>query len=489
MNVILFLLLVAGVVLIYLLRKKVILLENTLDSLEKERSTIYGFLDRLGSNITSGTDTANTMELIVDFAMEATKADAACLFVRDRDSNTLRARVVRGLFPPLQKTGSEKVFAKRKYLADIVKKITLEVGEGFIGQIAERGEPTLIPNVHADPRLQKIEDSGVEVRDLIAVPLIVRGDNLGVLSLVNKTQDGPFDEMDKCMAVAIADQAAVTLDMVRLYKLKAEQQRLEHELELARTFQSLLLPRSRPVHPRVVFADFYRPAQEVGGDYYDYVEIDEEHVGIAIGDVSGKGIPGALVMASVRATLRAEARFSLSPKKVLRAVNEQVARDTKENVFITVTYGVLNVRTGMFRFCRAGHEPVICCNLAAGQLTTHSPEGIALGLIVGELFDVTEEAEVDLSREKNIFIYTDGVTEAMNGEREEYGEERLHRILWTHAADSPGGIIEKTVRDIEDFTRGLPQHDDITMVAVGWKGEAGEQADPGEEMRPQASTA
>ncbi len=452
------------------LRARVLALEDTVSGLETEKHTIYSFLDRLGDNITQGgAEQDPTMEMIVDFAMEATGAEAACLFVRERGGDALRARVVRGLFPPLKRGTIDKVFAKRKYVEDLVKKITIEPGEGIIGEVAVEQKPVLIRDASSDERLKVVEESGIPVRDFLAVPLKVRSEYLGVLVLVNKEGDQPFNESDRVLCIAMSDQAAVTLDLVRLYKVKAEQQRLEHELELARTFQSLLLPRERPHVEGLLIGDFYRPAMEVGGDYFDYVEIDDEHLGIAVGDVSGKGIPGALVMASVRATLRAEARLSLSPKTVLQRVNDLVARDTKDNVFITMTYAVLNRRTGVFRYCRAGHEPLLCCHAHARELASYTPEGIALGLLEGDLFNITEEHEIDLNREETVVLYTDGVIEAMNAHQEEYGEERFHRILTDHVADDPQPLIEKIIADIEDFTRGLPQHDDMTLVVLGWR--------------------
>ncbi len=466
----LFLLFLAACFAIYAMRRRILSLEDVLQTLETENATIFDFLDRIGSNLTQDIDTTRAMEMVVDFAQEATHSDAACLYVRDhKNPEVMKAHVVRGFFPPMKRAPSEKVFVKRKYMADMVKKIRIPVGEGVIGRIAEDGKPVLVSDVKSDPRFKEILATGVEVRDFLAVPIIIRQEVLGILALVNKKEGGRFGENDQHITMAITDQAAVTLDMVRLYKVQADQQRLEQELELARTFQSLLLPRERPELDKVQISEFYRPALEVGGDYYDYIPIDDEHVGIAVGDVSGKGIPGALVMASVRATLRAEARMSLSPKEVLRKVNEEVAHDTKESVFITMTYGVLNTRSGEFRFCRAGHEPVICCSMQGEDLLTFMPEGIALGLLSGEIFEVTEEATINLAQGEAVVLYTDGVVEAMNGKQEEYGEDRFHQVLRSSESDDPDRMVDRIVTDIEDFTRGLPQHDDITLVIIGWK--------------------
>ena len=470
MKLLLFIALVLAFIMISKLRQRIIRLRSDLAQRDRERLTIYEFLDSLGSSLTEGQDVNATMELIVGFAQEATKADAAALFIRDHGTRNFRARVVKGMFPPLHKVSSDKLFAKRKFVADMVGKAVIEEGDGIIGQSAQTGESYLVTDTRSDTRLPKLEESGLEIRDVIVVPLLVSGEVLGVLALVNKNDENCFDELDKGLVNAIADQAAVTLEMVRLNKVKVEQHRLERELELAHTFQSLLLPARTPDLENVEIAAYYKSAREVGGDYYDFIELEDGLLGVAIGDVSGKGIPGALVMASVRATLRAEARMSLSPQQVLSRVNEQVVMDTKENVFITVTYGILDTRNGHFRFCRAGHEPVICCDKVTGAVSTLTPEGIALGIIGGELFQVTEEKSVELSEQSVVILNTDGVVEAMNELREEYGTKRFYQILSDNSKDHPKEIIMKVIADVEDFTQGIPQHDDITLVAMAWKG-------------------
>lgn len=439
-------------------------------NLEREKKTIYEFLDLIGRRVTSGADVDETMDLIISFAQEATHADGAALFIMDPNGKTLRARVVKGMFPPLHTPSTDKLFAKRKFVEDMVLKEVIELGSGIIGMVAASGAPILVTDAGTDARLPK-DARTADLRDMLVAPLAVRGEVLGVLALANKREEGPFSAVDQSLVSAFADQAAVTLDLVRLHKAMADKQRMEQELELARTFQTMLLPRETPDFPGYKIAGFYRSALEVGGDYFDYIDIDRRHLGIAIGDVSGKGIPGALVMASVRATLQAEARISLSPKAVLKAVNDRVIRDTKENVFITMTYGILDTVTGKFRFCRAGHEPIICCHDDGRALSTYLPEGIALGIIAGEMFNVTEEKEIDLHDEQTIVLYTDGIVEAMDTNAEEYGEKRFHNIIEANAAGGPQQIIEATIRDIDAYTKGRDQHDDITIVAVSWVGE------------------
>ncbi len=446
--------------------------------LQREEKALFDFLNQFGQRMTSGTDTGPAMDLIVSFAQEATTADAAGLFVRDKGGRTLRARVVSGLFPPFHEVTSDRLFSKRKYVAEMVKREVIEVGEGVIGRVAVTGRPLLVADASKDERIPKPDISGLAVKDLLAVPLNVRDENLGVLVLVNKREGPPFNEADESLITAVARQASVTLDLIRLHRDKQERQRLEQELELARTFQALLLPRRTPSYPNIRLAGAYRPALEIGGDYYDFIPIDDRYLGIAVGDVAGKGVPGALIMAAVRAALRAEARLSLSPREVLQRVNTVAREDTKDSVFITMTYGVLDTETGRFRFCRAGHEPVICCPGDGKGIVSYLPEGIALGIVEGETFGITEEQEIDLSSERTAILYTDGIVEAMNARSEEYGEMRFHRQVQQHASGSPEELLEAILGDVGKFVRDRDQHDDITIVVINWTGEAKSQQAP-----------
>ncbi|MCB2154473.1 SpoIIE family protein phosphatase [bacterium] len=462
----------AGITYIVKLKRRLWFANYQIQNRDRERHTVFSFLNEIGERITKRVDLEETFELVVDFCMNATKADAGAIFVKDDDDDKIiQARVVQGLFPPLHETTTDKLISKRKYLADYVKKEKLRVGEGVIGLVAQTGEAILIPDASTDKRVPKSAGEIVRLEGLILAPLVVRGVVLGVLVLINKREDGQtFNEVDRDLVTALADQAAVTLDIVRLYEELAEKQRLEQELKIAHDFQALLLPREMPKLPEAVIHGFSQPALEVGGDYFDFVEVDEEHLGVVIGDVSGKGIPGALVMATLRSTLRAEAPGDLSPRAVLSRVNEHIMRDTKENVFITVTYGILNRTTGSFRFARAGHEPTITVSPEDSTVKLYSPNGIVLGLVTGDAFEITEEEEISAKDAGIVVLYTDGVPEAMNEQREEYGEKRFQSVLQRSAGTSPQQLIGNVMEDIGRFTGGIPQHDDITLVVMQWRG-------------------
>lgn len=479
--VLIFALILAAVVLgawirIYRLQRDVWLARIQIRNRDRERQTVFNFLNEIGTRITRRLDLDQTLEMVVDFCCKATRADAGAIFLVDpKDPKVLQARVVRGLFPPLHEVSTEKVISRRKYLAEYVKRERLRMGEGIIGHCAQKGEAILIPDARVDSRVPRSASDLVPLEGLILAPLAVRGSVLGVLVLINKRDESrpgeTFSTVDQDLVTALADQAAVTLDIVRLYHELAEKQRMQQELELAHEFQTLLLPSETPDFPQIDLFGFSQPALEVGGDYYDFIQVDDEHLGIIVADVSGKGIPGALVMATLRSTLRAYAPGNHSPRDVLRRVNSVLTHDTKENVFVSATYGILSLSTGRFRFARAGHEPTVCFRSDTPQVALHEPGGLVLGMIDGEMFDVLEEEELDLSTCGAMLLYTDGVPEAMNASAEEYGLDRFHNVLLKHAEEPSETVVTSLLEDILRFTRGIPQHDDITLVVIRWKGQ------------------
>lgn len=441
---------------------------------EREREMTFSFLNRIGENINTEHDVETTFTLVLEYCRMATKADAGSIWVRTKDDHeVLKAVVVQGLFPPLHDVASEKLYSKRKYVSELVKKEIVHDGEGIIGYVAKNGQPLLIPNAALDERVPKSSSEIVPLEGLILVPLVIQNDVRGVLVLINKRDDvnrqATFDSVDLDMVTALADQAAVTLNLVTLYEELGEKQRMEQELRLATEFQQLLLPQKFPEYLEVGVGGMSQPALEVGGDYYDFLTLDENRLGFVVADVSGKGIPGALVMATLRSTLRAEARTSRSPREVLCHVNQLLFEDTKENVFVSVLYGILDVQTGQVTYCRAGHEPLVLFNKETRKVRDFEPDGMVVGMVESDLFDgMLQEETVQLEPGETIILYTDGVTEAMSASGQEFGVERFYNAIKELKAETPQLMIEEINGKIEKFCGGISQHDDITLVFLSW---------------------
>jgi hypothetical protein len=246
-----------------------------------------------------------------------------------------------------------------------------------------------------------------------------------------------------------------------------QRERMAKELEIARRVQMSLLPKANPHVEGYDIAGICIPALEVGGDYYDFVSLEGRQLGIAIGDVSGKGVPAAIYMTLTKGILQSHAEDNISPKKVLSKVNNLMYRTIDRNFFVSMFYAVLDPATKMIRFARAGQCPMIVAARSGEKGSFMTPRGMALGLEMGKVFDaVLEEQEMALASGEVLVFYTDGFTEAMDAGGREFGEERLVASLARHRARSAQAIIEGIVGDVTTFTAGHAQHDDMTMVVV-----------------------
>lgn len=461
-------------VLIALMRKRIQELTDHTNTYRRERRAILTLLDKTGERITSDVDIEGTLEIINEFIVETARAESGAIFIMDESGEFLTAKSVVGLFPPIH-AKTDYVLTRPKHLKAMLQRDKVAIGEGLIGRVAAEGRPLLIVDAAEDSRVPDVANSYVKMRSVMITPLKIRDRILGVFAVVNKRgDDESFTESDMNLMMALADQAAVTVDIWRLYQEMARKHRIDQDLRLARDFQRLLLPEETPEIPGFDVAAFNETALDIGGDYYDFLDLGGDRWGIVIGDVSGKGIPGALVMAMVRASVRTEAMRSQSPKEVLRNVNRRLLGDTSDNTFITMTYGVLDTEARTLRFARCGHEPTITSCPETTEMHLHTPEGIALGLVDDEIFDIVEEMEINLEPGGLTVLYTDGVIEAMDSHRNEYGQERLFQTIQNHRG-SARELIDNVVGDIGRFTSGIPQYDDLTMVVLRAKKEAVDQ--------------
>ncbi|NTV52929.1 MAG: SpoIIE family protein phosphatase [Candidatus Firestonebacteria bacterium] len=256
-----------------------------------------------------------------------------------------------------------------------------------------------------------------------------------------------------------------------------EQERIQQEMQVAQEIQHALLPREVPQVEGYDVASLYRSAKEVGGDYFDFVIVGENVLGIAVADVSGKGVPGSLVMTMIRTALRLEARGNRSATDVMAKVNDFVTPDMKKGMFVTMFYIILDSRQRIINFASAGHNPMILYREETDQVYYLKPRGFPLGIDLPDpaLFgkSLTQE-NVRLKQGDLLLVYTDGITEAMNPRREQFGETRLIEIIRTYRHLSSQEFMDKLSEALADFTEEYPQNDDITCVVVKEKMQANE---------------
>jgi len=244
-----------------------------------------------------------------------------------------------------------------------------------------------------------------------------------------------------------------------------EQKMLEHELAIAEELQANLLPRKVPQLPGYDINAYYRPSREVGGDYYDFIEIDENHLGIVVADVSGKGIPGSIVMTETRALMKSEGSRTMSPQETLARVNRVLYNDIKRGMFVTMFYMVVSLERGIVLVTSAGHNPMVLWRAATNTCHLVNPNGLALGIDKGPLFEKTiKEQKIQLFKGDRFVLYTDGVIETMNTNHEQLGQNRFYMKVKQLAEKTSSEFLSILVDDLEAHQGEAPQHDDITIV-------------------------
>jgi serine phosphatase RsbU (regulator of sigma subunit)/anti-sigma regulatory factor (Ser/Thr protein kinase) len=311
------------------------------------------------------------------------------------------------------------------------------------------------------PALATLRADGVS----LVVPLITNGELIGLLNVGRRLSDQDFSADDRRLLESLAAQAAPA---VRVGQLVREQQaeirargRLEQELAVAQLIQQNFLPKELPALEGWQVAAYYRAARAVGGDFYDFIELPDGRLGIVIGDVTDKGVPAAMVMAATRSVLRASAQRLIEPGVVLARVNDNLCPDIPENMFVTCFYGVLNPASGHLRYANAGHNlPLVHADGAGSDLRA---TGMPLGLLPGMDY---EEREATLAEGACVLLYSDGLVEAHDREREMFGTERVTALL-EHRREDSGAVIDDLLAALDRFTGGeLEQEDDITLVVL-----------------------
>lgn len=257
----------------------------------------------------------------------------------------------------------------------------------------------------------------------------------------------------------------MTTDLKSAQKNLIEKEKMEQELETARKIQAVLLPKEEPVIPGYTIVAYYRSAKEVGGDYYDFHRISDQLLGLAVADVSGKGVPGSLGMVMTRSILRSQV-YLADAFQILTRTNGLLFKDIKRGMFVTMFYALLDVNKKTLNCANAGHNPLLLAH-HNGTVERFNPSGIALGLDKGERFNNKLQAvNIRLKPGDTFVLYTDGITEAMNAANEEFTEERLAEVVGKNAHLSARDLTDKIVGELTAFAAGAPQHDDITMLTV-----------------------
>ena len=413
-----------------------------------QKITRLSSLIEVNALISSSLDLDRILENVMTISKQVMNADASSLMLVDERTNELVYQVALG-------TVGEK----------LKKEFRLKMGQGIAGTVAQDGEPLLLEDAYTHPKFFRGHDdaTGYRTRSMITVPLKAGGRVTGVAQVINRLDGGVFDKDDLELFLALAALAAIAIENAKMHRSLMEKQRLVKDMEFARTVQESFLPQTAPDVPSYRFSAHYTPAQEVGGDFYDFIRLDRDRTGIVIGDVSGKGVPAALFMAKLGSDMRTLAFTEPDPAAALAKLNDLLVERSRRGMFATLLYLVLDARSGVLSLCNAGHLPPVIKKADGAVARLSAAGGTPLGIMPGMQYR-TETAT--LERGDTAVLYTDGIIEAMNAGEELYGYDRFTALLRSGPSE-PDGLTGAIVADVNRFTGLSPQHDDLTLVCFG----------------------
>ncbi|MBK8552431.1 MAG: SpoIIE family protein phosphatase [Ignavibacteria bacterium] len=297
----------------------------------------------------------------------------------------------------------------------------------------------------------------------LIIPIFIKDNLIGTMNFGNKPSGKSYSEEDIDLLKTLASQAAIAFENSRLQKEKLSKQMIEEELHIARRIQMGLLPQSINSIDGIEVSGFYNPAKIIGCDFYDVIKLSENKMLVIVADVSGKGIPAALYMSKVQAMIQFAASIFHSPKDILIEVNKQIHNKIDKKSFITTIVALFDLEKMTVKICRAGHNPVIYS--VNGKLHLLKNKGMGLGLESAKYFDDNlEETEIDISNDNVFVFYSDGLTEAMNKNREEFGTDKIMDIIDINRQQSCSLIQKEIINSVDTFRGSAEQNDDITLV-------------------------
>ena len=348
--------------------------------------------------------------------------------------------------------------AVRGYDIDDLQELHLKMGEGLIGHVAVTGKPYVSHDVGQDRRYINARP---RTQSEMVAPIVSNSEVIGVFDLESDELDA-YTNDDLEVLMLLASQVAIIIEKVMLHDQLIEKQRLETQLEVARQVQLQLLPPRDPQLEGYDISAYNFPTEEVSGDYYDWVRIYDDQIGMVIADVSGKGVPAALLMAFLRASLRAASHIGYAPHISMSKVNYLLWESIERHQFVTAFYGILDATNRTLAYSNAGHNPPLLMKVD-GTASFEERGGVPLGMFRDsryyEYFETIEPGEV-------FVLYTDGVTEAMNPSAQEYGRERLVAAV-RQSRDQPAReMVDFIHRELITWTEGQGLDDDATLFIV-----------------------
>ncbi|MGB5528369.1 MAG: PP2C family protein-serine/threonine phosphatase, partial [Ignavibacteriaceae bacterium] len=312
-----------------------------------------------------------------------------------------------------------------------------------------------------DDKADKLIKEGIHT----IIPMMAKGKLVGLLLFGLKHSGSHFAGKDLELLWAAANQAAISIENARLYKSEVEKQKIERDLDLARKIQQGLLPQCIPDISGLDICGEMIPAMQVGGDYYDLIQLSDSKLFVVVGDVSGKGLSASLYMTKIQTMIKISCTQNKSPKEILVDINRRIYEELDKSWFVTITLALFDLEKQTLKFCRAGHMPILLAS--NGTVQSYRTQGLGVGIEKGIVFEKSLiEEEVKLSPGQIYAFFTDGVTEAMNEKSELFGDDKLNSILKNKSTVRSAEIVNEIWSSVNSFRGTAEVNDDMTMVVV-----------------------
>jgi serine phosphatase RsbU (regulator of sigma subunit) len=399
-------------------------------------------LNDLARAIGASVNSEEIMRTIIHRSLRAIGAEQGVITLVDRDADDSMKTLVRT---------SVSSAEREQY----------HFNQNLLGWMHINKKPLMINDPKHDERFSGVTWD-ISIRSLVCVPMMVKSQLRGVLTVYNKKDHGKFTEEDQRLLAIIAGQSAQVVENARLYEAEQALRKVREELRLASTIQTDLLPKSRPPVRGYDIAGKSVPAQMVGGDYFDFIPVRDPRYAICLGDVSGKGLPASLLMANLQATLRGQTMLDVPPSVCVRRSNQLLYQSTSSDKFVTLFVGILDPASHTLAYTNAGHESPFLLR-AGGECARLTTGGVVLSIL--EDFPYQEET-VSLAPGDILVIFSDGVTEAINPDERAYGERLLHELLHEVRHEPAATIIDRIIASVNSHAGEAPQMDDMTIVVV-----------------------
>lgn len=462
---------------LYLLKvskRKISALHDEKIRLQKEKKIIVEFMHNLAVAIGEGVARKDLYQRIVHTAVMTTGAMSACVYEK-RPNGKLQGVATEGLFPPQRKMREnleeEEDATRARFLEKILSSEILEEGEGIVGEVAKTGKPVFVANAQTDPRIVKHPDPALAIRSMVYSPLIQDDSILGVLVVANPSSGLTFSEMDFSLVNSLAEQAALAIKNSDAMNLRLEKSRMDTDLSLAKEVQELFLAQKSPDSKGLEIDARYLPSSQVGGDFYDFYKLSSSKFAVCIADVSGKGVPASLLMAICQTNLRHYVSKSRTPSAVLKKLNLDLEKRIREDMFITLFLAIIDTQANTVTYARAGHEPALLAKRNDKEGKTEVEKlhgnGMALGMVPHEFFEESiEDKTVSFEPGDVMVLFTDGVTETENEEREEFSLNRLCDELSRGLPLKPDEFNRRLLADLDSYSSPSFERDDLTIVTL-----------------------